>query len=90
MTRIRTRETYEGPVRTIDRASIISKMMRQTSLRTREGIRQAGGNNQEQNENSYAGDRTLGIAVSGVFLAKDAAIKGFKEAKQFGKFRSRW
>ena len=76
MTRIRTRETYEGPVRTIDRDSIISKMMRQTSLRTREGIRQAGGNNQDQNE-------------SGVFLAKDAAIKGFKEAKQFGKFRSR-
>ena len=89
MTRIRTRETYEGPVRTIDRDSIISKMMRQTSLRTREGIRQTGGNNQGQNENSYAGDRTLGIAESGVFLAKDAAIKGFKEAKQFGKFRSR-
>jgi len=89
MSKIRTKETYEGPVRSIDRAAIISKMMRQTSLRTREGIRQTGSGEQEQNESSYVGDRTIGMVEGGAFLAKDAAIKGFKEARHIGKYRSK-
>ena len=62
MNKIRTRETYEGPVRTIDRAAILSKSLKRTAMRTKEQVNQTTGYEQEQNENVYAGDRTFGMA----------------------------
>lgn len=89
MNKIRTRETYEGPVRTIDRAAILSKSLKRTAIRTKEQVNQTTGYEQEQNENVYAGDRTFGMAETGALLGKDAAIKGLREAKQISQYKHR-
>lgn len=86
MDRIRTRETYTSPVRTIDRAALLSRNMRGIAVRTKDGISRTAVNDHEQNESSYAGDRTFRVAELSAVTAKDAAIKGYKGSKKLGDF----
>ena len=91
MNKIRTRETYEGPVRTIDRAAILSRNLKHVAIRTKDQLKESASYDftEDQNENSYAGDRIFVMAETGTILGKDAAIKGLREAKQISQYKHR-
>ena len=77
---IKTREKSTGTIRMIDRASMLSYRMKQATLKAKNqtaGFRAED----ERNESAYAEENTLSLAGSGAVLSRDAAVKGFKEAR---------
>ena len=81
---IKTRESRAGSVKTIDRASMLSYRMKQATIRGKE---QAAGSvsRDEQNETSYAEERTMYMADNSVSAAGSMAESGYRRGKEFVK-----
>lgn len=75
MADIKTRQVNKGSVKTIDRAANLSGRLRDTTVRTKEGIREHVGRD-DRNESAYATDSTVHMAERGVKSGGQAVRKG--------------
>ena len=78
---IKTRESRAGSVKTIDRASMLSYRMKQATIRGKEQLR-ASTTGDDQNETSYAEEKTLSMAVGSVSAVGNAAASGFVRGRE--------
>ena len=79
---IKTRESRAGSVKTIDRASMLSYRMKQATVRGKEQLR-ASTTGDDQNETSYAEEKTLSMAEKSVTAVGNAAASGFVRGREF-------
>ena len=78
---IKTRESRAGSVKTIDRASMLSYRMKQATIRGKEQLRTST-TGDDQNETSYAEEKTLSMAGNSVSAVGNAAASGFVRGRE--------
>ena len=88
MNDIKTREKSTGTVKTIDRAALLSRSMKRTSIKAKDQISGLGSDD-GSNESAYAEEKMFGMTEYGAGYGKDAAFSGFKGLTQIGQFRDR-